>query len=150
MKPFLLFSGTRMARRFLPEGSGSRRCPGKPKQVSYRSTLWGRLGGSWVVISRVISRITIVISYTRGLITPLITTTTHDPPSRAPLRISLSVQGPLCCRNAYSRILIRTTSIVCGGLLSVWISVYTGFDYHRELNLVAEFISPKKYRLSVL
>ena len=37
------------------------------------------LGGSWVVISRVISRITMVITYIRGLITPLITT--HEPPS---------------------------------------------------------------------
>ena len=37
------------------------------------------LGGSWVVISRVISRVAIVISYIRGLITPLITT--HEPPS---------------------------------------------------------------------
>ena len=30
------------------------------------------LGGSWVVISRVISRVTILITHTRGLITPLI------------------------------------------------------------------------------
>ena len=36
------------------------------------------LGGSWVVISRVISRVTIVITYIRGLIAPLITT--HEPP----------------------------------------------------------------------
>ena len=38
------------------------------------------LGGSWVVISGVISRITMVITYIRGLITVLITT--HEPPSR--------------------------------------------------------------------
>ena len=38
------------------------------------------LGGSWVVISRVIGRITIVVTYVRGLITPLLTT--HEPPSR--------------------------------------------------------------------
>ena len=38
------------------------------------------LGGSWVVISRVISRVTVVISYVTGLITPL--TTTHEPPSK--------------------------------------------------------------------
>ena len=31
------------------------------------------LGGSWVVISRVISRITVVLTFIRGLITPLIT-----------------------------------------------------------------------------
>ena len=36
--------------------------------------------GSWLVISRVISRITIVITHITGLITPLITT--HEPPSR--------------------------------------------------------------------
>ena len=38
------------------------------------------LGGSWVVISRVISRVTMVATYIRGLITPLVTT--HEPPSR--------------------------------------------------------------------
>ena len=36
------------------------------------------LGGSWVVISRVISRVTIPITHIRGLITPL--KTTHEPP----------------------------------------------------------------------
>ena len=40
----------------------------------------GILGGSWVVISRVINRVTILITLLRGLITPLITT--HEPPSR--------------------------------------------------------------------
>ena len=39
----------------------------------------GLLGGSWVVRSGVISRVTIVITHIRGLITPLITT--HEPPS---------------------------------------------------------------------
>ena len=39
------------------------------------------LGGSWVVISGVISRVTIIITPIRGLITPLITT--HEPPSGA-------------------------------------------------------------------
>ena len=38
------------------------------------------LGGSWVVISRVISKVTITITHIRGPITPLITT--HEPPSR--------------------------------------------------------------------
>ena len=38
------------------------------------------LGGSWVVISRVISRITLVVTYIKGLITPLLTT--HEPLSR--------------------------------------------------------------------
>ena len=37
------------------------------------------LGGSWVVISRVLSRVTILITHIRGLLTPLITT--HEPPS---------------------------------------------------------------------
>ena len=37
------------------------------------------LGGSWVVIRRVISRVTIHIAHIRGLITLLITT--HEPPS---------------------------------------------------------------------
>ena len=38
------------------------------------------LGGSRVVTGRVISRVTILITVLRGLITPLITT--HEPPSR--------------------------------------------------------------------
>ena len=38
------------------------------------------LGGSWVVISRVISRITTAITYVKGQIAPL--TTTHEPPSK--------------------------------------------------------------------
>ena len=42
---------------------------------------WGLLGGSWVVIIRVISRVTILITHIRGLTTPLIST--HEPPSRA-------------------------------------------------------------------
>ena len=37
----------------------------------------GLLGGSWVVISGVISRV--LITHIRGLITPL--RTTHEPPS---------------------------------------------------------------------
>ena len=37
------------------------------------------LGGSWVVISRVISKVTIVVTHIRGLITVLITA--HEPPS---------------------------------------------------------------------
>ena len=38
------------------------------------------LGGSWVVISALISTETIVITHVKGLITLLITT--HEPPSR--------------------------------------------------------------------
>ena len=45
--------------------------PGHPSTVL--------LGGSWLVVSRVISRITIVITHIKGLITPHITT--HEPPS---------------------------------------------------------------------
>ena len=37
------------------------------------------LGGSWLVISGVISRVTIVITHIRGLIPPLLTA--HEPPS---------------------------------------------------------------------
>ena len=53
------------------------------------------LGGSWVVISGVISRVTIVISHIRGLITPLITT--REPPSK----LLSSAKGPH--RSARSR-----------------------------------------------
>ena len=38
------------------------------------------LGGSWVVISGVISRVTMLITHIRGLINPFITT--HEPPSQ--------------------------------------------------------------------
>ena len=40
----------------------------------------GVLGGSWVAISRVISRATIVMSKIRGLTPPI--PNTHEPPSR--------------------------------------------------------------------
>ena len=40
----------------------------------------GLLGGSWVVISGIISGVTINITHITGLVTPLITT--HEPPSR--------------------------------------------------------------------
>ena len=52
----------------------------------------GLLGGSWLDISRVISRVTIVITYIRGLITPPITT--HEPPS--------SRTDQACCQIACS------------------------------------------------
>ena len=39
------------------------------------------LGGSWVVISGVLSMATIIITHIRGLTTPVITT--HEPPSGA-------------------------------------------------------------------
>ena len=45
----------------------------------------GLLGGSWVVISGVISKVTIVITHIRGLIVILIST--HEPPSIEPLLI---------------------------------------------------------------
>ena len=38
------------------------------------------LGGSWVVISEVMRKVTIVITHISGLITPLITL--HEPPGR--------------------------------------------------------------------
>ena len=52
------------------------------------------LGGSWVVTSRVISRVTILITHIRGLITPLITT--HEPPSISSQELSGSrfMHGP--------------------------------------------------------
>ena len=36
------------------------------------------LGGSWVVISRITSRVTLLIIHIRGLLTPLITTHSHN------------------------------------------------------------------------
>ena len=49
--------------------------------MGLRHLLVSLLGGSWVVITRVLSRITIVITHIRGLIAPPITT--HEPPRNA-------------------------------------------------------------------
>ena len=48
----------------------------------------GLLGGSWVVISGLISRVPIVITHIKGLITPLITN--PEPPSKG---LARRVQG---------------------------------------------------------
>ena len=58
-------------------GSEGGRSPEAPKPLLFR--VKGLLGGSWVVISGLISRATIVLTYVRGRISPLITT--HEPPS---------------------------------------------------------------------
>ena len=57
----------------------------------------GILGGSWVVISGVISRVTITITHISGLITPLITT--HEPPSMGflSLRVRTRAFGMRLC-----------------------------------------------------
>ena len=44
-----------------------------------------RLGGSWVVVSGVISRVSVIITHIRGRIAPFITT--HEPPSKAWLAV---------------------------------------------------------------
>ena len=49
------------------------------KKVDEAGGAEGLLGGSWVVVSRFISRIAVVITHIRGLMTPLVTT--HEPPS---------------------------------------------------------------------
>ena len=61
--------------------------PGTPRTPNSGAVL----GGSWVVISGVISRVTIVITHIGGLITPLITT--HEPPSTDRL-LPLREQNP--------------------------------------------------------
>ena len=48
------------------------------------------LGGSWVVKSRVTSKVTIIITHIRALITPLINT--HEPPSKGRFQ-GFRVQG---------------------------------------------------------
>ena len=50
-----------------------------------KELLCSRLGGSWILRSRVISRVTILITHIRGLITPLVTTHDHEPPSMGKL-----------------------------------------------------------------
>ena len=47
------------------------------------------LGGSWVVVSGVTSRVTIIISHITGLITPLFST--PEPPSVRSLMVSLVI-----------------------------------------------------------
>ena len=51
-----------------------------PKEITNNCAERIILGGSWVVISRVIGRITRVITHIRGLITQL--RTAHEPPSK--------------------------------------------------------------------
>ena len=54
---------------------------GKYLQLVHKSMVRGsprhQLGGSWLVIRRVVSRVPIIAARIRGLITPL--TTTHEP-----------------------------------------------------------------------
>ena len=63
--------------------------------------IWAVLGGSGVVISGVISKVTIIIIIThiRGLIAPLITT--HEPPSS---RVKPHFRGPPACRQSGRRL----------------------------------------------
>ena len=49
------------------------------------------LGGSWVVTSRVIIRVTILITHIRGLITRLITT--PEPPSNSAIKVLRRLVG---------------------------------------------------------
>ena len=53
--------------------------PREPSTLCMKEDTRTLLGGPWVVISGVMSRVTTVITHTRGLITPLITS--HEPPS---------------------------------------------------------------------
>ena len=76
------------ARKDVSLGLGFRVSDGASCQSRVRGKSPARLGGSWglvlggslVAINGLISRVTIVISHIRGLITPLITT--HEPPSK--------------------------------------------------------------------
>ena len=58
-----------------------------------KELLCSRLGGSWILRSRVISRVTILITHIRGLITLLITT--PEPPSSIYPSIRRSVDLPM-------------------------------------------------------
>ena len=71
-----------MGRRRLCTGKELRNGQVKPKtsELSEHFLQETLLGGSWVVVSRVRSKITIVIAHISGLRTPLITT--HEPPSK--------------------------------------------------------------------
>ena len=58
--------------------------------LNLEASILGLLGGSWVVISRVISGVTILITHIKGPIVPLITT--HEPPSNASRACLLEVR----------------------------------------------------------
>ena len=64
-KPWVSYSGSYISTKLAP-----------PPEDWFKSIV---LGGSWVVVSRVISRVTILITHIRGLITPL--RNIHAPPS---------------------------------------------------------------------
>ena len=69
------------------------------------------LGGSWVVISGLISRVTVVITHIKGLITPLITT--HEPPSTpAQAPVTLEPQVP-ATRSHQAKKLLDPYGIPC-------------------------------------
>ena len=73
------------------------------------------LGGSWVVISGVISRVTRLITHIRGLITLLITT--HEPPSRAlgvPTSTTTLLLSLLLIRSTESHSFFACSSYVLG------------------------------------
>ena len=76
---------------FANRGGGSSSSASSKRVADPRLVVWLRpqqfmhdirllLGGSWVVLSRVISRVTILITHIKGLRTPLVTT--PEPPSR--------------------------------------------------------------------
>ena len=53
------------------------------------------LGGSWVAISGVVSRVTIIITHIVGLLTLLMTT--HEPPSRKDKNVALDSRNSGDC-----------------------------------------------------
>ena len=61
----------------------------------------GLLGGSWVVISGVISRVTIIITPSRGFVAPVITA--HEPPSTGVQLQRLSEDSPRWWLGTFSR-----------------------------------------------
>ena len=68
-----------------------------------------------MVISGVISRVPILITHIRGLITPLITT--HEPPSRVyprlpNLKLYLDPQRAYSCEGVYSKIIVKNPKTV--------------------------------------
>ena len=75
-----------------------------PENWSTLNGLKGLLGGSWVVRSRVISRVTILITPIGGLITLQITT--HEPASNArPWRVPSKVPGRATGRGPLASVL---------------------------------------------
>ena len=106
----------------------------------------GLLGGSWVVLSGVISRVTILITHLPGFIT------THEPPSRGQLTGSLH---KLCCIGMAWKVTLSLTISMSkpasqadnGGRKDVAVYENGGPNIQPKIMLLRPFILVQRMRL---